>query len=230
MLVLSRRCGEKVIVGKDIVVDVVEIHGQRVRLGLAPPAGQPIELQAEAEEGGEVVPEASFAGGRSQLLVWSRLGSGLHINESIHVRVVAVDEGRVRLGIVAPPDLAIQREELSLDTAGKAGDERATPPFRVSAEVLSDWVARKIKAYLKEQPRGALQKLAQLIGVSPVSITRWRNRQTNVATEHLHSLLPALGVGLDELARELNVEQVLPPDIPARGPAGRTEEGVQARQ
>jgi carbon storage regulator CsrA len=221
MLVLSRRCGEKVIVGKDIVVNVVEVLGQRVRLGLTPPAGQPIELSAVDPEANskEVVPEASFAGGRSQWLVWSRLGTDLHINDCISVRVVAVDDDRVRLGIAAPPEMPIQRAELQPDRSA----------FRVSAEVLSDWVARKIEAYLKEQPRGALQKLCQAVGVSAVSMYRWRNKQSNVATEHLHSLLPVLGVGLDDLARELNVEQVLLPDVPARGPTSRSEESVSAR-
>jgi carbon storage regulator CsrA len=231
MLVLSRRCGEKLIVGKDIVVEVVEVHGQRVRLGLFPPAGQAIDLRAdpaETEAGGEVVPEVSFAGGRSQVLVWSRLSSGLRINETIQVRVVAADRDRVRLGIVAPAEVPIQRAEGEAATAPEG--EQAGRTLQVTPEVLSDWVARKLRTYLKEQPRGALQKLAQAVGVSPVSIRRWRNRGSNLATEHLHALLPALGVGLDDLARELNVEQVLPPDIPTRGPGSRSEEGASARR
>jgi sRNA-binding carbon storage regulator CsrA len=231
MLVLSRKCAEKVIVGGDIVINVVEIHGQRVRLGLAPPAGQPIDLQEDCSRTAadqEVVPEVRCIGGSSQLLVWSRPGTELCINESVQVRVVTVDRDRVRLGIVAPCETPVRRGECGSSakapsTQRAADREQTGGVLRVSAEVLSDWVARKIKGYLVDRPRGALQKLAQVVGVSSVSINRWRNRQSNVATEHLSSLLPALGVGLDDLARELRVEQVLPPQIPARGPAPRVE-------
>ena len=39
MLVLSREVGEQVVLGDDIRVKVVAIHGNRVRLGLEAPAG-----------------------------------------------------------------------------------------------------------------------------------------------------------------------------------------------
>lgn len=38
MLVLSRKLGEKLLVGSDIVVTVVEVKGNRVRLGVSAPA------------------------------------------------------------------------------------------------------------------------------------------------------------------------------------------------
>lgn len=38
MLVLSRKPGEKIRLGSDIVVTVVEVTGQRVRLGIDAPA------------------------------------------------------------------------------------------------------------------------------------------------------------------------------------------------
>lgn len=34
MLVLTRRAGEKIMVGDGIVVEVLQIHGNRIRLGL----------------------------------------------------------------------------------------------------------------------------------------------------------------------------------------------------
>jgi carbon storage regulator len=38
MLVLSRRPGEKVIIGKDIVITVARVNGDRVKIGIdAPP-------------------------------------------------------------------------------------------------------------------------------------------------------------------------------------------------
>ena len=38
MLVLSRKCGEKTMIGSEIVVTVLEVHGDRVKLGFSGPA------------------------------------------------------------------------------------------------------------------------------------------------------------------------------------------------
>lgn len=37
MLVLSRRLGERVLIGEDIIVEVVEVRGNRVRLAFSAP-------------------------------------------------------------------------------------------------------------------------------------------------------------------------------------------------
>ncbi len=42
MLVLSRKVGQEVVIGDDIRVTVVSIHGNQVRLGFAAPADIPI--------------------------------------------------------------------------------------------------------------------------------------------------------------------------------------------
>ncbi len=42
MLVLSRRIGEKLLIGDDVIVTVVETHGGRVRLGIDAAAHVPI--------------------------------------------------------------------------------------------------------------------------------------------------------------------------------------------
>lgn len=42
MLVLSRRVGERVMIGPDIEVTVVAVHGDRIRLGFAAPRDVPI--------------------------------------------------------------------------------------------------------------------------------------------------------------------------------------------
>jgi carbon storage regulator CsrA len=39
MLVLTRKAGEKVLIGKHIRVQVVEVKGNRIRLGIEAPAG-----------------------------------------------------------------------------------------------------------------------------------------------------------------------------------------------
>lgn len=42
MLVLSRRKGEAVLIGKEIAVQVLEVRGDRVRLGFSAPGEVPI--------------------------------------------------------------------------------------------------------------------------------------------------------------------------------------------
>jgi carbon storage regulator len=52
MLVLTRKKDERINIGPDIQVVVLEIHGNRVRLGLVAPPQMPIlreELRARAE-------------------------------------------------------------------------------------------------------------------------------------------------------------------------------------
>jgi carbon storage regulator CsrA len=55
MLVLSRRTGEKLLIGNDIIVTVVETHGGRVRLGIEAAAHVPIlreEVKRRIESSG----------------------------------------------------------------------------------------------------------------------------------------------------------------------------------
>src|SRR5580692_9201168 len=42
MLILTRRPGERVVIGEDVLVTVMEVSGQTVRLGIAAPEGLPI--------------------------------------------------------------------------------------------------------------------------------------------------------------------------------------------
>jgi carbon storage regulator len=42
MLVLSRKLGEKIVIGQDIVLTVIEVTGNRVRLGITAPDDVPI--------------------------------------------------------------------------------------------------------------------------------------------------------------------------------------------
>ena len=45
MLVLSRKLGERVLIGDEICVQVLEVHGSRVRLGFTAPDGMPIRRE-----------------------------------------------------------------------------------------------------------------------------------------------------------------------------------------
>jgi carbon storage regulator len=60
MLVLSRKEGERILIGRDILITVVESRGKRVRLGITAPPETPInreevfERLARAERGNSV--------------------------------------------------------------------------------------------------------------------------------------------------------------------------------
>ena len=58
MLVLSRKCGETIMIGRDITVTVLEVHRGRVKLGLAGPPAVPIrrkELASGSEDSSRAV-------------------------------------------------------------------------------------------------------------------------------------------------------------------------------
>jgi carbon storage regulator len=67
MLILTRRAGERVVIGDDVLVTVMEVSGQTVRLGIAAPQGLPIyreeiwlsvkeENRAAAESAADALP------------------------------------------------------------------------------------------------------------------------------------------------------------------------------
>ena len=45
MLVLSRRPGERIVIDGDIIVEILEILGNRVRLGITAPADVPVDRE-----------------------------------------------------------------------------------------------------------------------------------------------------------------------------------------
>lgn len=61
MLVLSRKIGEKIVIGGDIVVTLVDVRGDKCRLGLEAPRQTPIRRQEiwEAIHGGKSCPGSS---------------------------------------------------------------------------------------------------------------------------------------------------------------------------
>jgi len=42
MLIITRRPGEKIMVGDDVVVEVIEVNGSSVRIGIAAPKAIPV--------------------------------------------------------------------------------------------------------------------------------------------------------------------------------------------
>jgi carbon storage regulator len=45
MLVLTRKAGERIVIDDNIIVEVLEVQGNRVRLGIQAPQGVPILRQ-----------------------------------------------------------------------------------------------------------------------------------------------------------------------------------------
>jgi carbon storage regulator len=70
MLILTRRAGERVVIGEDVLVTVMEVSGQTVRLGIAAPQGVPIyreeiwlAVKEENRAAAEAAADALPAGG-----------------------------------------------------------------------------------------------------------------------------------------------------------------------
>ncbi len=66
MLILSRKVGERVVIGQDISITILRVKGNQVRLGVDAPKN--IAVQREEVSGrakSEVVPAVSNAGGGS---------------------------------------------------------------------------------------------------------------------------------------------------------------------
>lgn len=58
------------------------------------------------------------------MVISRRLGEGIVINGNIHITVVKVGKGRIRLGLIAPPSVRIHRqEELAPDFENPDGIE-----------------------------------------------------------------------------------------------------------
>jgi carbon storage regulator len=68
-----------------------------------------------------------FHGGEFMLVLTRKVGEGIKIDEDIFVRIIQVKGKQVRIGIEAPRETRIQREELDLKaTDAEAYAEAAT--------------------------------------------------------------------------------------------------------
>ena len=86
MLVLTRREGEGLLIGNDIRITVLIIFEKRIKLQLK-----------DSENGNKVIT--------------CRLGATTPIRGDITVKVVDIDQKQVKLGIEAPKDMKVDREE-----------------------------------------------------------------------------------------------------------------------
>ena len=85
MLVLARREGEGLLIGNDIRVTVLIVFEKRIKLQLK-------NLENK--------------------VITCRLGATTPIRDDISVKVVDIDQKQVKLGIEAPKDMKIDRDEV----------------------------------------------------------------------------------------------------------------------
>jgi carbon storage regulator len=85
MLVLTRKEGEGLLIGKDIRVTVLIIFEKRIKLLLKDSKNK---------------------------VVTCRVGATIPIRDDIMIKVVEIDQHQVKLGIKAPKDVTINREEV----------------------------------------------------------------------------------------------------------------------
>lgn len=62
------------------------------------------------------------------LVLTRKVGQRVLIGDNVAVTIVRVSQGTVRLGIEAPPETPIVREELQLELEASDAARRATPP------------------------------------------------------------------------------------------------------
>lgn len=76
MLVLTRRPGESVMVGDDVVVTVLEVRGDVIRLGIAAPRSITVHREEVYREVRRANQEAASSGGTAELALESLLRGG----------------------------------------------------------------------------------------------------------------------------------------------------------
>lgn len=70
------------------------------------------------------------------LILTRRVGETLMIGDSVTVTVLGVKGNQVRIGITAPKDVAVHREEIYQRIHGDQGDRRAEPQDQENREGL----------------------------------------------------------------------------------------------
>jgi carbon storage regulator len=68
------------------------------------------------------------------LVLTRKVGERIHIGEGIIVTVVRIQNDKVRLGIEAPPDVAIHREEVYRRVHGELGTKPAKSGDSLASE------------------------------------------------------------------------------------------------
>ncbi len=116
MLVLTRKVGERLFLGDETIVSVNSIERDRARIGfLASPDVLILreEIQQSSAPDKQPIRPGFGAGTRPGMLVLTRRpGEGVVIGRTTRLSILQIQKDRVRIGITAPADLRVLREEL----------------------------------------------------------------------------------------------------------------------
>ena len=104
MLVLTRKIGQKIIIGDNIEVTLVSLGGGAAQLGVLAPRGIRV---ANQETQAEIPIE------EEDMLVLSRkVSEKILIGDDIEIMLVSIIGDTVRIGINAPKEIKIMRQEV----------------------------------------------------------------------------------------------------------------------
>jgi len=112
LLVLSRRPDTSILVGHDIIVTVESVSGDDVCLTVSGPKGVRVERIEEGEVRAELARRGKTWQPERMHVLSRRPRPGLLINGEVLIAVQAISNESVRLGIEAPPNVLIYREEV----------------------------------------------------------------------------------------------------------------------
>lgn len=112
MLVLSRKKNESIVIGDLITVTVVQIHGDKVRLGVYRPKVMPV-FRRESPPSENIESYLNYEGGEASMIAISRkINDALCIANDIMVVIVDIRGDKVRLGIEFPKEVPVHRQEV----------------------------------------------------------------------------------------------------------------------
>ena len=108
MLVLTRKIDQRIVIGENITVAVLGVQRGEIRLGFKAPDGETILRE---ELGSEDRLHKLHEKTEGMLILIRKVGQCVVIDKNITVRVLGKNKGRVKVGIDAPHDVKVNREE-----------------------------------------------------------------------------------------------------------------------
>ena len=128
MLVITRQRDETLMIGECIEVTVIDIRGDKTRIGVIAPRCVPVHrkeiwedlrLQYKLAQGGILNPEprptvsANAAGPAGPTLVLTRRrDESVMIGDDVEVTVIDIRGDKVRMGVNSPRQMAVYRKEV----------------------------------------------------------------------------------------------------------------------
>jgi carbon storage regulator len=122
-LVLARRLNQVIVIGPEVELQVVGLKVNAVRLMFTAPLSTPIHRlevfeasqaarRAETSDAPAAMDAPSPPKGRGKLVLTRRVGEKVMIGDEIHVEVAEIRGGTVRLRVIAPREIAVDRQEI----------------------------------------------------------------------------------------------------------------------